>query len=123
MSSSIRPGMTFTDYLGFASMTVLLVGAVNWGVVAIRYAANDLVNEEEFQVALQNLKASAERDLMNGNMTGHEVYRIVPTPDLLDTLGAGPDVQMFIYWTVFVSGLFYLGLFIWNSVELRTVEA
>lgn len=121
MSSSIRPGMTFTDYLGFASMTILLVGAVNWGVVAIRYAANDVPDQAKFTDAL------AKKDLaisfQDGNVTGHQMYGAQPTPDLLDVLGAGPDVQMFIYWTVFASGLFYFGLFIWNSIELRTVEA
>ena len=54
--------MTCTDCLGFASMTLLLIGGANWGVVAIRY------------------------------------------------------------WVVFASGVIYAMLFIWNSIELRTVE-
>ena len=33
--------MTCTDYFGFASLFVLLIGSVNWGVVAIRYAVGD----------------------------------------------------------------------------------
>lgn len=108
--------MTFTDYLGFASMTILLVGAANWGTVAIRYAAG----------ALPKLNDTAIVNLVDtNNFTVHELYKEVPTPDLLDLIcqGSCPEVQMIVYWAVFASGLFYLLLFVWNSVELQTVEA
>jgi len=115
MSSTPSTAMTFTDYLGFASMTLLLIGAAHWGVVAIRYALGDLPDWE---------KVDGELHMMNAtNYTVHDVYKAAPTPDLINLLTDSPDVQLIIYWVVFAAGLFYMGLFIWNSVEMRTVEA
>ena len=99
--------MTFSDYIGFSSMTLLVIGAMNWGTVAIRYAANALPN------------ATHVLDAINVSSTGHEIYKAAPTPDLINALGAGADVQMFVYWGVFVSGIIYMGLFVWNSIEVR----
>ena len=105
--------MTVTDYLGFASMTLLLVGAANWGVVAIRYAIG----------ALPAFDSAAVTELVAmTNATKYDVYKAVPAPDLLELLNASPEVQMFVYWAVFGSGIFYLLLFIWNSIETRTVD-
>lgn len=95
--------MKFSDYLGFTSMTLLLIGAVNWGTVAIRYAIGDLPSPHGVDKYLE--------------------YKEAPVPDLLDLFKASPDVQMFIYWTVFGAGIVYLLLFIWNSIEVRTEEA
>ena len=100
--------MTCTDYFGFASLFVLLIGSVNWGVVAIRYAVGDgLYNITEI--------GSGEElaDLYRSK------YNEYPTPDLLELLGATAGMQMLVYWIVFASGLFHLGLFIYNSVELK----
>ena len=92
--------MTFADYLGFTSLTLLLVGAVNWGVVAIRYAAGDL----------PTFNATAIDDILKlENMTKYELYSEFKTPDLLDLLKASADVQMFIYWVVFGAGIVCLG--------------
>ena len=103
--------MTFTDYLGFASMTLLIIGAVNWGVVAIRYTVDDLPSYVDLNVT-------------NGT-SGQALYKANPTPDLINLLGstAPVELQIVVYWTVFGAGIFYLLLFIWNSIELRTVEA
>ena len=106
--------MTFTDYIGFASMTLLIIGSANWGTVAIRYAAKDLTNYTDFQSALDSK--------FSGSATPQELYELLPTPDLLDLLGASATTQMIVYWTVFASGISYLLLFIWNSIEVRTVE-
>ena len=127
--SSIRPGMTFSDYLGFASMTLLLIGAVNWGVVAIRYAMGDLLTIEDFaqsipfQYQLPGNYDGNWTEFINSKNSSYILYELDPVPDLLDLLTAGPDVQMIVYWSVFVSGIFYFLLFIWNSIELRTEEA
>ena len=96
-----------SDYLGFTALTVLLVGAINWGTVAIRYAAGDL----------------PEMVTLAENATKFDVYRHYPTPDLLDVLGGSVMLQMVVYWIVFAAGLFYMGLFIWNSIEMRTVPS
>lgn len=112
MSESASP-MTVTDYLGFASMTLLLVGAANWGVVAIRYAIGALPAMDS-----EGMKAL----IAMPNATKYDVYKAVPAPDLLELLNASAEVQMFVYWAVFASGIFYLLLFIWNSIETRTVE-
>ena len=108
--------MTFTDYLGCASMTLLLIGATNWGVVAIRYALGDLPT-------FDNFTATYDLEIVDSTNSSFAVYKAAPTPDLINLLTDSPDVQMVTYWIVFASGLFYLGLFIWNSIELRTVEA
>ena len=111
--ASKQQSMTYTDYIGFASMTLLVIGAVNWGTVAIRYAAGSLpmINTTELEM------------LADGNATVHKIYELVPTPDLLDLVGVGPDVQMFVYWAVFGAGIAYLVLFVWNSIEVRTAES
>lgn len=101
--------MGLSDYFGFASMTLLLIGAANWGTVALRYAIKDLPGSDNITIP-------------DAGLDGVELYKEVPTPDLLDFLGATPDVQMIVYWTVFASGIFYLGLFIYNSIEFKTVE-
>lgn len=110
MSDSREP-MTVTDYLGFASMTLLIVGAANWGTVAIRYAIGSLPDAETVITAISA-----------GNSTKYAVYKAAPSPDILDLIGASVEVQMFVYWTVFVSGILYLLLFIYNSIETRVVE-
>jgi len=102
--------MTFTDYLGFASMVLLLIGAFNWMTVAIRYAAGDL----------PTLTHTEMHALVNSNATGQDFYEQFKTPDLLDLLNATAMVQMVIYWCVAAAGIIYIGLFIWNSVEVKT---
>ena len=102
--------MAFTDYLGFASLTLLLIGAANWGVVALNYAlGNEMHTLAELETALATTP----------NATAYDVYKENPTPDLLALLGASPTVQMFVYWFVFGAGVAYLGLFIYNSIEVR----
>ena len=104
--------MNCIDWLGFTTLTVLLVGGVNWGTTAIRYAANDLPT--------LNLTEAIKTAT---NYTGYELYAIAPTPDLLQKIGATPDVQMGIYWAVFVSGIIHLGLFVFNSFEFVPTAA
>ena len=110
MSSSSEP-MGISDYIGFASMTLLLIGSVNWGVVAIRYAVG---------TGLPTFNATLT---LNETSTVHEVYAAFPTPDLINLLTPSADIQMLIYWLVFASGIAYLLLFVWNSIELRTADA
>lgn len=92
-------------------MTLLLIGAINWGTVAIRLATDTLPKLNDTAIAALPEDAT------------FALYEQVPTPDLLNLLGANAHVQAFIYWVVFGSGLFYLGLFIWNSIEMRTEDA
>ena len=109
-TTSIRPGMTCSDYIGFAAMTLLVIGAANWLTVAIRYSADALptqVNGTEL-LTFDN---------------GHQLYAAVPTPDLLDLLTAPPIVQIVIYYAVGVAGVVYLALFVYNSIEFRTTDA
>ena len=110
MSESREP-MMMADYLGFASMTLLIVGAANWGTVAIRYAVGSLPDADAVVTAISA-----------GNSTKYAVYKAAPAPDLLDLIGASAEVQMFVYWAVFGSGIAYLLLFIYNSIETRVVD-
>lgn len=111
MSSSIRQGMNFVDYIGFSAMTILIVGAANWLTVGIRWSSDMLPN------------ATYVQSQLTMNTTNKELYELVPTPDLLQLLGASPIVQAVVYYAVGVSGVLYLLLFIWNSIEFRTVDA
>ena len=104
--------MTCSDYLGFTAMTVLLVGALNWGVLAIRYSTGHLaLSFNESVLPMANLT----------EMSGRELYdNVCPTQDLLSLLSASASVQMFVYYLVFASGIFYLGLFVYMSIETRS---
>ena len=93
--------MSWLDTISFASMVVLLLGAINWGVVAIRYAVDDLPD----MVAHEN------------NLTKTELY----IPDLLDTLSASLLLQIVVYWVVFGSGILYMFAFVYSSIERREV--
>ena len=99
--------MTWLDTIGFASMIVLLVGALNWGTVALRYAIRDIPD------------MLAHED----NLTKTELYAYAPVPDLLDTLSASPVLQMVVYWLVFSAGVIYTGIFVYSSMERREVPA
>ena len=101
--------MTCSDYLGFASMTLVIIGAINWGVVAIRYSADSMFDGDN--VALLGL---------GENATDRDAYEKFQVPDLIELLSPSPAVQMLVYWVVFLAGLFYLGLFVWSSIETRT---
>lgn len=109
-TSNTASSTTCTDYLGFASMTLLIIGAVNWGVVAIRYAADSMFSDDS--VALLGLVNATDRD----------AYAEFQVPDLIELLSPSPAVQMFVYWVVFFAGLFYLGLFVYSSIESRTTD-
>ena len=100
--------MTCSDYLGFASMTLVIIGAINWGVVAIRYSADSMFDSDS--VAL----------IPGANVSDRDAYERFQVPDLIELLSPSPAVQMLVYWVVFVAGLFYLGLFVWSSIETRT---
>ena len=104
--------MTLLDFVSFTSLTLILVGSFNWMTVAVRYAANDLPSVTDL-----------EKSLLTNNSSKHDVYKVVPTPDLLALLGAHPIVQMIIYWTVGAAGIVYLMLFIFNSIEFRSETA
>lgn len=108
LASNPSSAMTFSDFLGFTSMTLLLIGALNWGVVAIRYASGSLPNGAQYN-------SSSSAGFLN--LSGHDVYDVYPTPDLIDLFSASPGVQMFVYWVVFFAGVFYLGLFVYMSIE------
>ena len=107
--------MSFTDFLGFSSMVLIVIGSVNWGVVGIRYAAGAL---PAFDDAFEGVDATALT-----NVTKYQLYDHVPTPDLLELLGASATVQLIVYWAVFAAGLTYMMLFVYNSIEVRTEDA
>lgn len=105
--------MSCTDYLGFASMTLLIIGAVNWGVVAIRFSAGWLYDA----VAIQGVT------FPTANTTDVYIYEhFFPTPDLISILTHSAVVQMIVYWAVFLAGIFYLGLFVYSSIETRPIS-
>lgn len=103
--------MTCLDYVGFTSMVLLVIGAANWGTVAIRYVSGALPGTE----ALDTMNITA-------TSTGQEIYMAYPTPDLLNLLTTSVMVQMIVYFAVFGASIVYLALFVYNSIEVRTVE-
>jgi uncharacterized membrane protein YuzA (DUF378 family) len=105
-----RTVMTCSDYLGFASMTLVIIGAINWGVVAIRYSADSMFSDESMNQLF----------FEGSNSTDRDAYAKFQVPDLIELLSPSPAVQMLVYWVVFLAGLFYLGLFVWSSIETRT---
>ena len=87
-------------------------------MVAIRYAAGDLPTFLTVETLLHAID-----DPTSSNATKYDVYKAAPTPDLINLITRAPEVQMVVYWAVFASGIFYLLLFIWNSIEMRTERA
>lgn len=115
MSGDKKAQTSCLDYLGFASMIFILIGSLNWGVVGVRYM---------FNFSLPDMINATAAD---GTLVTMEAHERVFIPDLLQlftgkTAGIEP-LQSTVYWLVFLSGLLYLGLFIYNSVEVRTEKA
>lgn len=93
------------EYLGISSMVLLVVGAINWGAVAMNYAFDNL---KDFETACV---------LAPGEHHHHE-YKCHPVPDLLRIMKFGPVPQMIVYWLVFAAGVVYIGLFVFQSMKV-----
>ena len=113
--ATTNAAMSLADYMGFASMVLLLIGAVNWGVVAIRYTMNSMYTDTVMAAINGSVATLSGASPVDDKM----VFEQIQIPDLLELLSSSARVQLLVYYTVFVSGLFYLGLFVYNSMEMK----
>ena len=98
--------MTVTDYTSFASMMLLLIGSLNWGIVAMRYS---------FKLGLPD----PAKITITANTTSQDLYGIVPVPDLIELVSSSASTQALVYYLVFAAGVVYTGLFFYMSITQK----